>query len=194
MSKELNLLKKVGECTLCAPHLPLAAKPVFQLHSGARILVAGQAPGLKAHISGIPFNDASGKRLRGWMGVDDEFFYDQTKVAILPMGLCYPGSAKSGDLPPSALCANQWRKKLLSLMPHLQLTLVIGYHAQDWHLAANRKQNLTETVKSWKTYWPTQIPLPHPSPRNNGWLKRNPWFESDVLPILRKQIRVVYDE
>ncbi len=183
-----TVLNEVRGCTLCASHLPLAPNPVVQLHPNARVLIAGQAPGRKVHDSGIPFNDASGKRLREWMGVDSEYFYNPEKVAILPMGFCYPGTGKSGDLPPRPECAVQWRKRLLEQLPNIRLTLLIGQYAQNWHLGDSKKANLTETVRAWQEYWPFVLPLPHPSPRNNRWLKNNPWFEKDILPALRQKI------
>ena len=189
MSLSYNaILKEVRACTLCASHLPLTPKPVVQLHPNAQILIAGQAPGRKVHDSGIPFNDASGQRLREWMGVDSELFYNPEKIAILPMGFCYPGTGKSGDNPPRPECAVQWRHRLLERLPNIRLTLVIGQYALNWHLGCNKKANLTETVRAWQEYWPTVLPLPHPSPRNNRWLKNNSWFETDVLPALRQKI------
>ncbi|MDT7044035.1 uracil-DNA glycosylase family protein [Candidatus Nitronereus thalassa] len=184
-----TLLNEVDSCDVCKPYLPLGPRPVIQLHPKASILIAGQAPGKKVHESGIPFDDPSGDRLREWMGVDREAFYDATKIAILPMGFCYPGTGKSGDLPPRPECAQTWRAQLLAQVPHLQLTLVIGQYAQDYHLANLTYKTLTETVKAWKTFWPTHLPLPHPSPRNNIWLKRNPWFQEELLPILQSRTR-----
>jgi uracil-DNA glycosylase len=184
-----GLVKEVRACTLCSAHLPLPAKPVIQLHPNAQILIAGQAPGLKVHNSGIPFDDPSGKRLREWMGIDAEVFYNPEKIAILPMGFCYPGTGKSGDLAPRPECAGQWRNRLLDQLPNIRLTLLIGQYAQYWHLADNRKANLTETVKVWQEYWPAALPLPHPSPRNNRWLKNNPWFTTDVIPVLKQEIK-----
>ena len=186
-----SVIKEVRRCTLCASYLPLPPRPVVQLHPNARILIAGQAPGRKVHDSGIPFNDASGQRLRDWMGIDSELFYNPEKIAILPMGFCYPGSGKSGDLPPRPECAAHWRRRLLELLPNIQLTLLIGQYAQNWHLRGSRKTSLTETVKAWREYWPDSLPLPHPSPRNNRWLKKNPWFETDVLPALRSKINEI---
>jgi len=183
-----HLIKRVRDCTLCNPYLPFAAKPVIQIHANARILIAGQAPGRKVHKTGIPFDDPSGQRLRSWIGVDSEIFYSPEKIAILPMGFCYPGTGRSGDLPPRPECAKTWRKILLAQMPDIQLTLLIGHYAQQWHLQNSRKSNLTETVQAWQEYWPTVLPLPHPSPRNNFWLKKNPWFENDVIPPLRQKV------
>ncbi len=185
---KIPLIAQVKSCTLCAPHLPMGAKPIFQVHPKARILIAGQAPGRKVHETGIPFNDPSGKRLREWMNISPEIFYDPEKIAILPMGFCYPGTGKSGDLPPRPECSEKWRNLLLAYMPNIQLTLVIGKYAQYWHLEKNKKSNLTMTVNAWKNYWPYFIPLPHPSPRNNIWLIKNPWFQNEVLPALKLKI------
>jgi uracil-DNA glycosylase len=185
-----TLLADVRACTLCAEHLPLGPRPVLQMHASARILVAGQAPGRKVHASGVPFDDASGERLRTWMGVSREQFYDATQIAILPMGFCYPGTGRSGDLPPRPECAPAWRAALMARLKKLQLTLIIGQYAQDWHLPAH-DGTLTDTVQAWREHWPHALPLPHPSPRNNGWLKRNPWFESEMLPVLRTRVAAV---
>ena len=184
------LLAQVRACTLCAPHLPLGPRPVLQLHPQARILIASQAPGRKVHASGVPFDDASGNRLREWMGITREAFYDPKQVAIVPMGLCFPGTGKSGDLPPRPECAPAWRKPLLGHLRHLELTLVIGQYAMAYHLGA-RHPSLTEAVKSWRGQWPRVLPLPHPSPRNNLWLRRNSWFEAEVLPALRDRVAQV---
>lgn len=183
-----GLLEKIRACTHCEKHLPHGTRPVVQAHPNARILVAGQAPGRKVHESGIPFYDASGDRLRDWMGVDRETFYNPEQVAILPMGFCYPGTGKSGDLPPRSECAPKWRQRVMEAMPNIQLTLVIGGYAMDWHMPDRTEKTLTETVKNWRHYGPAIIPLPHPSPRNNIWLFKNPWFERDVLPQIRNRI------
>jgi uracil-DNA glycosylase len=180
---------KVRACTLCAAHLPLGPRPVLQVSRTARILIAGQAPGRKVHASGIPFDDASGDRLREWIGLDRETFYDAKRVAILPMGFCYPGTGKAGDLPPRPECATAWRAKILGEMQGIGLTLVIGQYALNWHLGSRNKATLTETVQTWREFQPLVWPLPHPSPRNNLWLKRNPWFTRDVLPALREQVQ-----
>lgn len=181
-----KLFKEVRACMLCEPHLEAGVRPVLQAHSEARILIAGQAPGRKVHESGVPFDDASGDRLRDWMGVDKPTFYNAKKVAILPMGFCYPGTGKSGDLPPRKECAPAWREALLEALPQIQLTLVIGQYAQAWHLEDSR--NVTETVRDWLKYWPRFLPLPHPSPRNNIWLKKNPWFEAELIPQLQQAV------
>ena len=160
------------------------------MQSSARILIASQAPGRKVHETGIPFNDVSGDRLREWLGVTREEFYDGRRVAIVPMGLCYPGTGKAGDLPPRPECAPAWRAQLLARLKKLQLTLVIGQYALRYHLPDERGA-LTDTVRAWQKYWPRTVPLPHPSPRNQLWLKRNPWFERDMLPAIRKRVRRV---
>ncbi len=183
-----SLIKDVRSCTLCAHSLPSGPRPVIQVHPDAKILIAGQAPGRRVHMTGVPFDDPSGDRLRDWMGVDKSTFYNSEKIAILPMGFCFPGTGKSGDLPPRKECAKEWREKLLKLMPKIQLTLVIGQYAIDWHLKDQKKKNLTDTVKSWEDFWPLQLPLPHPSPRNNIWLKKNVWFEEEITPVLRGRV------
>lgn len=183
-----ELLVQVQGCRICEAYLPHGVRPVVQAGTEARVLIAGQAPGRRVHESGIPFEDPSGDRLREWMGVDRDTFYDPSKVAILPMGFCYPGTGKSGDLPPRSECAPAWREALLSQLPKVELTIVLGQYAQKYHLA-DAPKSVTEAVGAWQRYWPAQVPLPHPSPRNQGWFKRNPWFESDVLPILRDRIR-----
>ena len=187
------LLDEVRACTICAQHLPAGPRPVLPIDPEARLLIAGQAPGRKVHESGIPFDDASGKRLRELMGVTDSVFYDPKCVAILPMGFCYPGTGKSGDLPPRKECAPAWRDKLLACIPKLEMTLLIGQYAQVHHLPKTNA-TLTDTVKNWRDDWPRIVPLPHPSPRNNIWLKRNPWFERDLLPVLQQQIEKILND
>ena len=164
---------------------------MLQAGAGARILVAGQAPGHKVHASGVPFDDASGERLRQWMGVAGDVFYDPNVVAILPMGFCYPGTGTSGDLPPRPECAPQWRRQVLAALPNIELTLVIGQYAQAWHLPHAGTRNLTATVKAWREHWPAVLPLPHPSPRNNIWLKANPWFNEEVVPALQARVAAI---
>lgn len=183
-----TLVDEVRGCTLCAPHLPFPPKPILQLHPQARIIIAGQAPGLKAHDSGKPFDDASGVRLRAWMGIGETEFYCPELIAILPMGFCYPGKGPSGDLRPRPECAEHWRRRCLAHLPNIRLILVIGQYAQRWHLDNGNQQSLTEIVKNWRAHWPEILPLPHPSPRNNRWLKQNPWFEEEVLPALRARV------
>jgi uracil-DNA glycosylase len=185
-----SLLRDVRRCTICSEHLPLGPRPVLQLLPQARILVAGQAPGRKVHESGVPFDDASGDRLREWLGLTPEVFYDPRRVAILAMGFCYPGTGKAGDLPPRPECAAQWRDRLLGHLRKLELTLVIGQYAQAYHMP-DAGDTVTSTVQSWRRHWPGVVPLPHPSPRNNIWLRRNPWFESELLPRLRKRVAQV---
>jgi uracil-DNA glycosylase len=185
------LLQQVRACTLCAEHLGHDPRPVLQVDGRARILIAGQAPGRKVHDSGVPFDDASGERLREWMGIERAVFYDPGIVAILPMGFCYPGTGRSGDLPPRPECAPQWRSRLLALMPDIELTLLVGQYALDWHLASGGGKTLTDRVRDWRARWPAVLPLPHPSPRNNPWLKRNPWFIADVVPELRGRVRAI---
>jgi len=179
------------QCQICAENLEHDPNPIFQLNSSATILIAGQAPGRKVHESNSPFNDPSGKRLRNWMSISEDDFYDDSKIAILPMGFCYPGQGKSGDLPPRKECAATWREKVLNFLPNIQLSILIGNYAIEWHLANSKQNNLTETVKAWNLYAPEVIPLPHPSPRNNIWLKKNNWFEKEVIPQLRSRIRLI---
>ena len=167
----------------------MGPRPVLQVSESARILIVGQAPGIRVHQTGVPFDDPSGNRLRAWMGIDKNVFYDAEKIAIVPMGFCYPGTGKSGDLPPRPECAPTWRAKLLGQLPQISLTLVIGQYAQAWHLGRLAKDNLTETVKAWQEFGRHVIPLPHPSPRNNIWLKKNPWFEQQVMTALQQQVR-----
>lgn len=184
-----DIVKRARACKECESSLLHGVRPVLQCDASARILVAGQAPGRKVHESGIPFDDASGDRLRDWMGVDKATFYDPTKVAILPMGFCYPGTGKSGDLPPRKECAPLWRQQLLDALPNIGLTLVIGQYAMAWHMPGVRKQSLTETVKDWRAHIGAGLlPLPHPSPRNNIWMAKNPWFADDVLPTLKEKV------
>ena len=191
MSELSALLEEVRRCQICAPSLPFGPRPVLQCSQRARILIAGQAPGSKVHASGVPFDDPSGERLRSWMGVDRSTFYDADSIAILPMGFCYPGSGKSGDLAPRPECAATWRKPLLDQLPQIELTLVLGQYAQAYHFN-NSAGSLTERVSRWREYWhqdgATMLPLPHPSPRNNRWFKQNPWFEADVLPVLKLRV------
>jgi uracil-DNA glycosylase len=182
-------VQEVRQCRLCEAHLPLGPNPVFQIHQDARVLIAGQAPGVKVHDSGIAFNDASGERLRSWMGLDNATFYDANQIAILPMAFCYPGRGKSGDLPPRPECAPAWREQLLEALPNLKLTLVIGKYAQAWHLPDAKYSTLTSLVQNWRLCSPNIIPLPHPSPRNNIWLKKNPWFEEKLVPQLAKRVQ-----
>jgi uracil-DNA glycosylase len=187
-TESLNgLVTEVRACTICEPHLPNGVRPVLQVNSDAKILIAGQAPGRRVHATGIPFDDPSGDRLRDWMGVTREQFYNPQLFAIVPMGFCYPGTGNSGDLPPRPECAATWRARLLRQLPRIETTLVIGKYAHDYHFG---KSNLTVSrlVENWQQHWPGQITLPHPSPRNNIWLKKNPWFEAEVVPVMRAHI------
>jgi len=184
----ISLLAEVRSCRICTG-LPLGPKPLLQAGVGSKILIAGQAPGRKTHEKGRPFDDASGKRLRKWLGVTEEQFYDPDIFAIIPMGFCFPGTGKGGDLPPRPECAPEWRGLLLDELPNIQLTLVLGQYALDWHLGAAKSKTLTDTVLRWQEFWPGVLPLPHPSPRNIRWFKANPWFESDVVPVLRERVR-----
>ena len=185
-----SLLADVSACEICREFLPLGPRPVLQLDPGARVLIVGQAPGSKVHESGVPFDDASGDRLRNWLDISREDFYDPKKVAILPMGFCYPGKGPSGDLPPRAECAVAWRDQLLAHLEAIELTVVLGQYAQAYHLSKGGR-SVTEHVQAWAEYWPHIVPLPHPSPRNNRWLIRNPWFETELLPKLRERVSEV---
>lgn len=186
-----SIVEDARACQICKSRLPLGPRPVFQVDEGARILIAGHAPGLKVHESGVPFDDPSGERLRDWMGVDKAIFYDAAKIAILPMGFCYPGRGKSGDLPPRPECAPEWRQKMLDELPDLALTLVIGQYAQRWHFGKDGYGSLTERLIDWRNGSDTEIALPHPSPRNNIWLKRNPWFAEHLVPHVRTRVASV---
>jgi len=185
------LLAEIRSCIACAAHLPLGPRPVVQASASARLLIVGQAPSLTVHTTGMPWNDKSGEQLRRWLGIDGEVFYDPERVAIMPMGYCYPGRGSSGDLPPRRECAALWHERLLAQMKHIELTLLIGQYAQRHFLGSTSKGGVTETVEAFAEYAPRFIPLPHPSPRNTGWFKHHPWFERDVLPVLRERVRHV---
>ncbi len=182
-----NLLDRVRACTICQDHLSHGVRPIIQASSKAKLLIIGQAPGLRVHESGIPWNDPSGERLRRWLNLPSEIFYNETQIAIVPMGLCYPGKGKSGDLPPRPECASLWHPQLLPALPNVGMTLLIGQYAQNYYLS-DKPKTLTETVKQWQTWAPHYLPLPHPSPRNTLWLKRNPWFEDEVVPYIRDYV------
>lgn len=181
-----SLLLEAKNCKLCEGSLPLGPRPVFSLHPKSKVLIIGQAPGTKVHATGIPWNDPSGEELRRWLGVERETFYNPEIFGIMPMGFCYPGRGKGGDLPPRPECAIHWHQKLRSLLPEVQVTLLIGAYAQHYYLGNRRKRTLTETVKSFSAYLPDYFPLVHPSPRNRLWMRRNSWFEEQILPELQQ--------
>ncbi len=187
-----ELLCAARACRVCAAELPLGPRPVLRAGPGARLLIVGQAPGTRVHETGIPWNDPSGERLRAWLAVDRETFYDQDRIAIMPMGFCYPGrDPRGGDNPPRPECAPLWHPPLLAALPGIELTLLVGQYAQGHYLGGRRRRTLTETVRAWADYGPATLPLPHPSWRNTGWLKRNPWFEAELVPDLRNRVRAL---
>ena len=186
------LLAKVRDCRACEQYLPLGPRPVLRASETARILIVGQAPGARVHTTGIPWDDPSGERLRAWMGIDKNVFYDQSHIAIIPMGYCYPGRGKRGDLPPRRECAKLWLDQLLAKLPRIELTLLVGQYAQRHFLGSRRKRSLTETTREWQEYVPQYFPLPHPSPRNTPWFNSNPWFEQQLLPALRARIETLH--
>lgn len=183
-----KLLSEIRGCEICKEHLPLGPRPVVVAHPDAKIVIIGQAPGTKVHATGIPWDDPSGKQLRKWLNITDEVFYDETKIAIVPMGFCYPGKGKTGDLPPRPECAPQWHEVLFKQMQNLELIIVIGIYAQKYYLGKTAEKNLTETVKAYKNYLPKYFPLPHPSPRNRFWLTKNPWFDEEVVGNLQERV------
>lgn len=183
-----ELLAEVRACRACETHLPLGPRPILRVGQTSRILIVGQAPSASVHASGIPWDDASGERLRAWLGVDNATFHDESLFSIIPMGLCYPGRGNGGDNPPRRECAPLWQQKLLKELPGIAMTLLIGQYAQRHYLGNRAKSSLTETVKAWRDYAPKVIPLPHPSPRNTAWFKYHPWFEAEVLPMLRERV------
>lgn len=183
-----TLVAEIRACRACAAHLPHEPRPIVRVQRGARILIAGQAPGRRVHDTGLPWNDPSGDRLRDWMGVSRAWFYDQANVAVAAMGFCYPGTVNGADLPPRPECAPLWRARLLEALGPVGLTLIIGRYAQLWHLGARAKKTSTETVAAWRDYADDVMVLPHPSWRNTGWLRRNPWFETEVVPVLRSRV------
>ena len=188
-----ELVNSVRNCQQCRATLPFDPKPVFQIDPRARVLVVGQAPGIRAHQTGTPFNDPSGDRLRIWMGVDRQTFYDCRKIALLPMAFCYPGTGKGGDLPPPEICAQKWRVALLSTLRQLKTTILCGKYAIRWHLGSS-SSSLSEIIKRWKEYPENLTPIPHPSGRNNGWLRRNPWFEAQLVPELKARVACALSE
>lgn len=185
-----QLLRDVRRCRLCSG-LPLGPNPLLQCSASAQILIAGQAPGRRAHESGIPFDDPSGDRLRDWLGVTRTTFYDASKIAMLPMGFCYPGSGRHGDLPPRAECAMAWRNRLLAGLRNIRLTILIGIHAQRWHLGDRFAGTLGENVGNWRDFWPEAVVLPHPSPRNTRWLKKHPEVQETILPALKMRVQTL---
>lgn len=186
-----RVLAEARACRLCVDHLPLGPRPVLRASVTARLLIVGQAPGTRVHATGIPFNDPSGDRLRDWLGIGPDIFYDESRVAIMPSGFCYPGRGRGGDLPPRPECAPTWHPRLLPLMPEVKLTVLIGAYAQAYYLGDRQAATLTETVQRWRDYLPDFLPTPHPSPRNLLWLwlRRRPWFEVDIVPELRRRVR-----
>jgi uracil-DNA glycosylase len=191
MNKLDTLLSEIRACRLCEAHLPLGPRPVLRASGTARMLIVGQAPGRRVHETGIPWNDPSGDRLRLWLQMTREQFYDERHIAIVPAGLCFPGSGVRGDAPPRPECAPLWHPRLRALMPRIGLTLLIGQYAQAYYLGRRRKKSLRETVLAYQEYLPQFLPLPHPSPRNQLWLKQNPWFEDEVVPALRVQVAAI---
>ncbi|MEN3951134.1 uracil-DNA glycosylase family protein [Iodidimonas sp. SYSU 1G8] len=191
MSGELEkLLGEIRACRVCEAVLPLGPRPTLRAQETARVVIVGQAPGTKVHETGIPWNDRSGDRLRDWLALDRERFYDESRIAIVPMGFCYPGRDRNGgDSPPRPECAPLWHARLRALLPQADLTLLVGSYAQAWYLGARRKATMTETVAHWRDYLPDFFPTPHPSWRNTAWLRRNPWFEAEALPVLRERVR-----
>ncbi len=187
-----KLLAEISKCEICINHLvEHGVRPVVAGHTKSKIIIIGQAPGIKVHKSGIPWDDKSGENLRAWMGIDAEAFYDTHQIAIVPMGFCYPGKGKSGDLPPRKECAPQWHPSLLKKMKHVELILLIGKYAQDYYLPNDNTKTLTERVKNYKQYLPEYFVLPHPSPRNNIWQAKNEWFKIEVLPALKKKVQTI---
>jgi uracil-DNA glycosylase len=189
-----EIVRQARACRLCEQHLPHEPRPVLRAASSARILIVGQAPGRKVHETGIPWNDPSGDLLRTWLRLDRDAFYDETRIAIIPTGLCYPGTEKGADLPPRPECAPFWHPSLRAALPNIRLTLLIGRYAQAYYLGDKQGRTLAETVHRYKEFLPELFPLPHPSPRNRRWLKLNPWFESEVLPVLRKRVDLALKE
>lgn len=187
-----DLWKQIKSCQLCADTLPLKPRPVLQLYPQSKILVAGHAPGRAAHDCGDVFRDASGDRLRAWMGVDGDLFYHSGLISVLPMAFCYPGTVPGrGDRPPDRRCAKTWRHDLMAVLTEVELVIALGQHAQKWHMRTETGGSVTQTVRAWYAHWPHILPLPHPSPRNNPWLAKNPWFEAEILPALQNKVQLL---
>ena len=184
------LLKEIESCTVCSSFFMHDPRPIIKASQSSSVLIIGQAPGMKVHTSGIPWDDASGRNLRNWMGISDDLFYDEQVIALVPMGFCYPGKGKSRDLPPRPECAPLWHQRVLEACTSVKLTLLIGQYAQRYYLGNKAKSNLTETVRSFEEYLPNYFPLPHPSPRNRIWMSKNPWFEAEVLVKLKEALKV----
>ena len=186
------LFRDVRACTVCAAHLPRGPRPVVRGRASARLCIVGQAPGVRVHESGIPWNDPSGKRLRQWLDLDDVTFYDESRIAILPVGFCYPGTmANGGDFPPRPECAPLWHPPLMDAFANVELVLLVGGHAQKFYLGTARRRTMTETVRAWRDYLPRFLPTPHPSWRTSGWQKKNAWFDAEVLPELRRRVHAL---
>lgn len=188
-----SLIEEIRACTLCAPHLGAGPRPIVQFSATSRIVIIGQAPGTRVHQSGVPWDDASGERLREWTGLTPDIFYDPAKVALVPMGFCYPGTGASGDLPPRPECAPLWHDRVIAVLPSDRLTLLVGSYAQARYLPSVKRQSMTDSVRSHAAFGPSLFPLPHPSWRSTGWMRKNPWFEIEVLPVLRQRIACLLD-
>ncbi len=189
MGSMKKLVEEIRACTICAADLPLGTNPILRVAANARMAIIGQAPGKKVHISGVPWQDASGRNLRAWLGVDERAFYDSSNFAIIPMGFCYPGKGQSGDLPPRPECAASWHDLIHARLKHIELTLLVGQYAQSYYLGTEKKRTLTQTVKAYREYYPKFMVLPHPSPRNRFWMAKNPWFAQEVIPFLQQKVR-----
>ncbi len=187
-----KLIAEIKQCQICLPFLENGVNPVFAYSPKSKIIIIGQAPGIAVHNSGIPWHDKSGERLREWMGVSSDDFYNEKKIAIIPMGFCYPGKGKTGDNPPRKECAPLWHSRILEILKEVELTLLIGKYAQDYYLSSVKKRSLTETVRNFREYLPDYLPLPHPSPRNNIWMAKNQWFEKEVIPELQNRIQLAF--
>lgn len=187
-----KLFREIRACTYCTENLPMGPRPVVRGSASARVCIIGQAPGVRVHRSGVPWDDPSGKRLRGWLGVDDHTFYDETRFAIIPIGFCYPGTMENGgDYPPRKECAPLWHAPVIDALENVELTLLVGSYAQAYYLGKSRRKTMTETVRSWRDYGPDILPTPHPSWRTTGWQKKNPWFDDEILPEIRRRVKAL---